>query len=44
VHVPKWIIISVLKSEADIEKLAGLTAETSALKREQTGLKAELGK
>jgi hypothetical protein len=37
-------IISVLKSEADIEKLAGLTAETAALKREQTGLKTELGK
>jgi hypothetical protein len=34
----------VLKSEADIEKLAGLTAETAALKREQTGLKTELGK
>ena len=37
-------IISVLKSEADIEKQAGLSAETAALKREQTGLKTELGK
>jgi hypothetical protein len=34
----------VLKTEADVERLAGLTAETAALKREQTGLKTELGK
>jgi hypothetical protein len=41
---PNECIISVLKTEADVEKLTGLAAETAALKREQTGLKTELGK